>query len=107
MIDYLYLLDYGSDKDTGLRIGETEPAAAADRATEDVDVPETEHLMSLHRRFPHLYYDAREGLETLTSCGVKNCNYDEAWHSPFRRNASGQPGRAHRGKNKKGAEARM
>ena len=65
MIDYFYLLNYESDEDTGLRIMETEPPAAAYLALEDVQNFQTlESTLRLHFWFPQ--YDVRKCLEALT-----------------------------------------
>lgn len=79
MIDYFYLLDYESDKDTGLRIAETEAVAAADFTIEDDET--REHVMRLHDCFPQ--YDMRDCFDTLTR---RDLNYNEAYNTLCRRN---------------------
>ena len=93
MIDYLYLLDYESDKDTSLRTVETEPAAAADLAIEDVeDIGTRDKVILLQQFFPQ--YNVRECLEALRQ-NAFDCS--RAYYSLVDRNA----------KEKKDAEARM
>ena len=93
MIDYFYLLDYESDKDTGLCMVVTEPAAAADLAIEDVKNTLTrESILTLQNHFPQ--YDVRKCLDALRQNAF---DYLRAYHTLVNRNA----------KEKKDAEARM
>ena len=93
MIDYFYLLDYRSNTDTDIYMMETEPAAAAYLALEDVKNLQTlESIMRLHICFPQ--YNVRKCFEALTE---KDWNYNDAYDTLEDLNA----------KEKKDAEARM
>ena len=83
MIDYLYLLDYESDEDTGLCVVEIEPAAEADFAIEDVEDSETrDHIWALHRCFPQ--YGLRECFQALTT---NHLDFSSAYDTLCYRNA--------------------
>ena len=69
MIDYFYLLDYESDKDTGLYMVDTEPAAAADLAIEDIeDITTRSRTVILWQSFSQC--DVRKCFEALTENGL-------------------------------------
>ena len=103
MIDYLYLLDYESDKDTGLCMVETEPAAAADLAIEDVEDAETRQwVKSFRRMFPEC--DVRECLEVMTK---NSHNHFRAFDTLYYRHFRKQHDQAYCGKIKEDTEGLM
>ena len=103
MIDYLYLLDYESDEDTGLPKVGTEPAAAADLAIEDIkDSGTRTNIRKLQKYFPQC--NVRECSQALVENGL---DYLGAYDTLYYRNTTESPARAYGGKKKHSAEARM
>ena len=101
MIDYFYLLDYESDNDTCLCMVETEPAAAADLAIENLDdIVILEDVVKLKKWFPR--YDMRKCFEALTE---NDLDYHSAYNTLFSRNAKELQDRSRRSKRKRDAEA--
>ena len=107
MLNYFYLLDYESDKDTGLYITETDRAAhptATDLAIDHIEDPQTrDKIMRLRQTFPH--FGVQVCLEALTQ---KNLDYDGAVHSLIIKDTQGMIGEAMRiylGQTTQGAEA--
>ena len=75
MIDYFYLLDYESDKDTGLYMADTELAAAGELTLDDIeDSTRRVDTVMLRRFFPQ--YGVRKCFDALTENGLDlKCAY--------------------------------
>lgn len=104
MLEYFYLLDYESDKESGLCIVETDRAshpAATDLAIDEVEGPLVrDSIMRLQDWLPH--HGVRACLEALTQ---NNFNYNYTLHKLILQDANDRAIKANFGQFKKSTES--
>lgn len=104
MLEYFYLLDYESDKESGLCIVETDRAshsAATDLAIDEVEDPHVrDNIMRLQDWLPH--HGVRACLEALTQ---NNLNYNHTLHELISQDANDRAIEAKFGQFKKSTES--